>query len=201
MNFTQISLISLIAGFAIGAFAQSSRMCFIGGWRDFFLIRDNYLLKGFFTFLFTAAILFFVFSQLGFYLKDYPWYDREVTYAATDMMWLTASENNDYYRDMEYCELMMMPAVTVGDEVAVPSYTIGDISISHEIVMYIVAAFIIGFFSTIANGCPLRQHVLASSGDASSMVYLLGFYIAIVFYDLFFAEVLNNYVNFPATFN
>jgi len=200
MNFTHISVISLVAGFLIGAMAQSSRMCFIGGWRDFFIIRDNYLLKGFFSFLITAAILFFVADQAGFYLKDYPWYDRDMTANAVDMVWQMPTEGNEFYRDMEYCELMMMPPVTIGVEIKVPSYTIGGFSVSHEFVLYVVAAFIIGFFSTLANGCPLRQHVLASSGDGSAVIYMLGFYLAIVFYDLYLVDILNNYVNYGAWF-
>lgn len=30
--------------------------------------------------------------------------------------------------------------------------------------------------SILANGCPFRQHVLASQGSGSSMMYLFGFF-------------------------
>jgi uncharacterized membrane protein YedE/YeeE len=40
----------------------------------------------------------------------------------------------------------------------------------------------LGLFSVLAGGCPLRQHVMASEGDKSSMSYLVGFYVgAVVF--------------------
>jgi hypothetical protein len=39
----------------------------------------------------------------------------------------------------------------------------------------IVGGFGVGYVSTLANGCPLRQHVLAAQGAGSSMAYLAGF--------------------------
>ncbi|MDX9870942.1 MAG: YedE family putative selenium transporter [Clostridia bacterium] len=39
-------LISLLVGLIIGALAQRTRMCFVGGWRDLFLVKDTYLFSG-----------------------------------------------------------------------------------------------------------------------------------------------------------
>ncbi|MDN5365659.1 MAG: uncharacterized protein PWP44_862 [Thermacetogenium sp.] len=39
-------IISLIVGLIIGALAQRTRMCFVGGWRDLFLVKDTYLFSG-----------------------------------------------------------------------------------------------------------------------------------------------------------
>lgn len=38
-------IISLAVGLLVGVFAQRTRMCFVGGWRDLFLVRDSYLFK------------------------------------------------------------------------------------------------------------------------------------------------------------
>jgi len=38
--------ISLVVGLIIGALAQRTRMCFVGAWRDLFLVKDTYLLGG-----------------------------------------------------------------------------------------------------------------------------------------------------------
>lgn len=38
-------VLSLIAGLIIGALAQRTRMCFVGAWRDLFLVKDTYLLS------------------------------------------------------------------------------------------------------------------------------------------------------------
>ena len=41
----------------------------------------------------------------------------------------------------------------------------------------------LGVFSTLANGCPFRQHVMAAQGALSSVTYLFGFYAgAVVFH-------------------
>jgi hypothetical protein len=38
------------------------------------------------------------------------------------------------------------------------------------------------FFSVMAEGCPLRQHVNATMGNGASIIYLLGFYVGILFF-------------------
>lgn len=38
--------ISFLAGLIFGFVAQRTRMCFVGGWRDLFLVRDAYLFRG-----------------------------------------------------------------------------------------------------------------------------------------------------------
>lgn len=54
--------ISLAAGLIIGFLAQRTRLCMSGGFRDFILIRDNYLLLGFIGIFFGALILNLVFG-------------------------------------------------------------------------------------------------------------------------------------------
>lgn len=46
--------LSLGAGLLVGILAQRSRLCMVGGVRDFILFRDTYLLTGFAAILFTA---------------------------------------------------------------------------------------------------------------------------------------------------
>lgn len=48
----------------------------------------------------------------------------------------------------------------------------------------------LGFFSNLANGCPLRQHVLAGQGEASAWWYLLGFYLMVLVFPLWVAPLL-----------
>ncbi len=49
--------------------------------------------------------------------------------------------------------------------------------------MVLVGGFGVGYVSVLANGCPFRQHVLASQGTGGSMMYLGGFYVgAVVFH-------------------
>ncbi len=48
--------IALVAGLVIGVLAQRTRMCFVGGWRDLFLVKDTYLFSGIAAF-FVGALL------------------------------------------------------------------------------------------------------------------------------------------------
>jgi hypothetical protein len=51
------------------------------------------------------------------------------------------------------------------------------------VVITLIGGFGVGYVSILANGCPFRQHVLASQGTGDSMAYLGGFAIgAIVFH-------------------
>lgn len=53
-----VSLASLAVGAIVGYLGQRSRMCSIGGLRDYILVRDTALLKGAGALLLTAWIVF-----------------------------------------------------------------------------------------------------------------------------------------------
>lgn len=58
-------LLSLVAGLIVGALAQKSRLCTVGGTRDMILFRDYYLMFGFLSILavsFIANLLFGYFN-------------------------------------------------------------------------------------------------------------------------------------------
>jgi len=61
-------LISLVAGLVTGAVALKTRMCLSGGFRDFFLVKDTFLLKtyGLIFLSAMAANFFFGTFKLGF---------------------------------------------------------------------------------------------------------------------------------------
>ena len=48
--------VALAVGLVVGFLAQRTRMCFVGGWRDIFLVRDFYLFSGVIAF-FVAALV------------------------------------------------------------------------------------------------------------------------------------------------
>ena len=114
---------TLVLGVMVGYLGQRSRMCFVGGIRDFILVRDTFLLKGLVAFGLTAWLAF---PLLGFVAGFRP----------------GPFEPAD--------------AVTVA--------------------LTLLGGFGVGFFSTLANGCPFRQHVLAAQGTKSSLAYLAGFF-------------------------
>lgn len=59
----------------------------------------------------------------------------------------------------------------------------------------VVGGLGIGFFSILAEGCPFRQHVMAAEGRQSALVYLLGFYIGIVYFNLVTVKFLQLILN------
>jgi uncharacterized membrane protein YedE/YeeE len=120
---TLAAVASLVVGIVIGFVGQRSRMCFVGGIRDWILVRDTFLLKGLIAFIAVTAV--------GFPL-----------------------------------------AAGAGGE------PIGDWGwpILSAVVLTIIGGFGVGYVSILANGCPFRQHVLASQGSAGSMMYLVGFF-------------------------
>lgn len=66
------SVATLVLGFVIGYLGQRSRLCFISGYRDFFLTRSTLLLKGVFGTFLGAAGGFILFSLLGGSVPGFP---------------------------------------------------------------------------------------------------------------------------------
>lgn len=184
-----IAFVSLIFGLIIGFLAQRSRMCFIGGMRDFILVRDTALLRGLASFLVTAAVLFPLAGALGGDTADYPWYSREKAAAAVELA-------RDYY---------VFAACWIPDEFLVfaqgAAKTVRGFALPGGAVLsYAAAAAVacglgIGYLSTVANGCPLRQHVLAASGNRTARAYLLGFYTGAVIYSYLLQPYLGKFLH------
>lgn len=128
---------SLLIGLVLGYLGQRSRMCFIGGIRDFILVRDTALLKGLVAFGVTAWVAF----PLARLVAGAP------------------------------------PETAAPADAVTALLTIGG-------------GFGVGYVSTLANGCPLRQHVLAAQGVTSSMTYLAGFFAGAVVFHLWVAPTL-----------
>jgi uncharacterized membrane protein YedE/YeeE len=126
------AIATLVIGVVLGYLGQRSRMCFVGGIRDFILVRDTYLLRGLIAFGLTAWVAFPLFGLFNG--------SRPGPFASAD-------------------------AITV--------------------VLTIIGGFGVGYFSTLANGCPFRQHVLAAQGVRSSIAYLAGFLVgAVIFHSV-----------------
>lgn len=150
-----VSLATLLMGIALGWLAQRSRICFIGGLRDFLLVRDTDLLKGAVAFFVTAWLAF---SVAGFFgLVD--WRAPNVAAAA--------------------------PAASGGTVSASQTTVGGALAVGWPVLATAASAGLtLGLFSTLANGCPTRQHVLAGQGMRDSLFYLVGFYGGVIVYNL-----------------
>jgi len=135
------AIASLVVGVVIGFVGQRSRMCFVGGIRDYILVRDTFLLKGMIAFGLVAWVAF----PLGGLAGGVPiaGFGRPV------FMTLLGSA---------------------------------------------IGGFGVGYVSILANGCPLRQHVLASQGTGSSVYYLAGFFSGVVVFQSVVSPLLVRYL-------
>jgi uncharacterized membrane protein YedE/YeeE len=67
------------------------------------------------------------------------------------------------------------------------SFDVADIV---DVFLTIVGGFGVGYVSVLANGCPMRQHVLAAQGVRSSLAYLAGFFSGAVVFHAWAAPLL-----------
>jgi uncharacterized membrane protein YedE/YeeE len=150
------AIVTLVMGIVLGYLAQRSRICFIGGLRDFVLVRDTELLKGAIAFFITAWVAFSISGAVGLLDWGAPAFDE-----------LTAVQD-------------------VAASVASPAAVTRSVQVLglSAVIVGLVAGIALGLFSTLANGCPTRQHVLAAQGVRDSVFYLGGFYLGVVIYNL-----------------
>ena len=57
--------IAFAVGLVVGILAQRTRMCFVGAWRDIFLVKDFYLISGVAAFFIAALITNYVVGNFG----------------------------------------------------------------------------------------------------------------------------------------
>lgn len=65
-------LLSLAAGLIVGALAQRSRLCMVGGIRDAILVKDFYLLSGFISIFAVALLGNLIFGQFNLGFEGQP---------------------------------------------------------------------------------------------------------------------------------
>lgn len=155
------ALVTLGVGIILGYLAQRSRFCLIGGLRDFILVHDTELLKGAIAFFITAWVAFSVAGYMGLVELQTPKFQNLAQAASSSVSFDIPPNSNSLTSSM-------------------PQITWTNWAVW---VLSAIAGIALGLLSTLANGCPTRQHVLAAQGVQDSLFYLLGFYGGvIVFY-------------------
>jgi len=78
--------IAMVVGLVVGFLAQRTRMCFVGGWRDLFLVKDTYLFSGLAAFFIAALITNYA---TGNFAADglYHWGFTDQPIAHNDYLW------------------------------------------------------------------------------------------------------------------
>lgn len=78
--------VALVVGLGVGFLAQRTRLCFAGGWRDLFLVRDTYLFSGIAAFFVAALVTNYIagnFASGGIY----HWGFTDQPIAHNDHLW------------------------------------------------------------------------------------------------------------------
>ncbi len=117
---------ALIAGLVVGALAQKTRLCMVGGIRDALLFRDFHLLSGFVAIFVAVLVGNLILGSFNPGFAGQP-------VAHTDGLW----------------NLLGMVLVGIG--------------------------------SVLLGGCPLRQLILAGSGNSDSSMAVLGMVVGAAF--------------------
>ena len=78
--------VSIVVGLGVGFLAQRTRICFAGGWRDLFLVRDTYLFSGIAAFFVAALITNYAAGNFGAE-GIYSWGFADQPVAHTDHLW------------------------------------------------------------------------------------------------------------------
>ncbi len=146
---------SLLIGLVVGFLGQRSRMCFIGGFRDYLIVRDKDLMKGVVSFFASAWLTIWILKGIGSLIPG-------------------------------------LHTITNVKYVTYPSFV--SSFLSKFGIISIIGGFGLGLFSTLAGGCPMRQHVLAGQGRIDSFVYLAGFYTGIILYYIITVKLIALYI-------
>jgi YedE family putative selenium metabolism protein len=57
--------VAVVVGLGVGFLAQRTRMCFVGAWRDIFLVKDTYLFSGVAAFFIAALVTNYIAGNFG----------------------------------------------------------------------------------------------------------------------------------------
>ena len=78
--------VALLVGLGVGFIAQRTRMCFVGAWRDVFLVRSGYLISGVVAFFIAALVTNYA---TGNFAADglYHWGFASQPVAHNDHLW------------------------------------------------------------------------------------------------------------------
>jgi hypothetical protein len=134
-------------------------------------VRDRELMFGVFSFIATIWILTSVLQPLHMIRTGIPQYgDMEIRRQAGEVRFSLS-------------HVLQFRSIVSGS-----SGESGELFAHFRNVFFYITfagGLLIGFVSTLAGGCVLRQHVLLAQGSMNALYYLAGFYSAVVVYYVF----------------
>ncbi len=162
---------TLCLGFILGYLGQRARLCFIGGMRDWVLVRDTHLLKGLFSFIVAVFFGFLIFYFISPAIKTFPWFLNGGVVFAKKWAAMGIKESPSF----------MLPVP--GDPIT------WSPNVGAHLLLAVIGGLGVGFFSVFAGGCPFRQHVMAAEGSRSAIAYIFGFIVGAVIFHKFIAPL------------
>ena len=124
--------VALVAGLVVGALAQRTRLCMVGGIRDAMLFKDFHLLMGFVAIFVAVLVGNLIVGAAGLPGGFNPGFDGQPV-AYNDGLW------------------------------------------------NLLGMVLVGLGSVLLGGCPLRQLILAGSGNSDSSMAVLGMVVGAAF--------------------
>jgi YedE family putative selenium metabolism protein len=79
--------VAIVVGLVVGFLAQRTRMCFVGAWRDIFLVKDTYLIGGVAAFFVAALVTNYAVGNFGAG-GIYHWGFADQPVAHADHLWI-----------------------------------------------------------------------------------------------------------------
>jgi uncharacterized membrane protein YedE/YeeE len=202
MEIRKVKIISVIlltlSSMTIGLLAQRSRMCFIAGIRDFILVRDRELLTGILAFVLTIWLLSSVLYGTGLIDDGIPAPLFEEISAGAEGTQETPFEqstgDSESQTQAEDTALAVEGAAAeqLAFEVRMKLFG-GGIIAAPFMRASIIGGFLLGLITVGAGGCALRQHVLAAQGNGDAKLFLIGFFLMVIIYDLFLRGIVNEW--------
>lgn len=135
-----------------------------------YLVKDSYLLKGMLAFFVSSAIGFSLIRMLTDGVAQFP-------------LFLTSGGILESISATNPCTAMYQSAQSAN----LDSWII----ISKYLMLTLAGGLGIGFFSTIAEACPFRQHVMAGEGSPKAYSYVFGFYAGVFVFALLVLPILD----------
>lgn len=166
----KVALVTFLTGTLAGFLAQRSRLCLIGGLRDFLLIRDTALLKGALAFFLAAWLTFPLAALAGAPVWQTGAHAQVPAPAAPGGAAVSPAQ----------------PAARPAARTLAPCGSWRPGPVAALTLLVLAGGAGLGLAATLSNGCPLRQHVLAAQGNGDASWWLGGFYAGAVFYHAWF---------------
>ena len=152
-------LVSLLVALVIGALAQKSRLCMVGGMRDAIMFKDFNLLSGFAAIFVTVLLGNVILGNF----TGFSTYLQPIAHAS---------------------QLWNLLGMVLAGNLITGHFNLGFSGqpVAHSDHLWnLLGMLLVGWGSVLLGGCPLRQLILAGEGNGDSAVTVFGMIVGAAF--------------------